>query len=81
MNLFDIPHIGRIKEINACVNMFMICVHGGYLWLDMVVSIDMDLIVHITRLPSQGEDPSLIFSDKNNEKDLLESMMEMFHTF
>jgi hypothetical protein len=55
--------------------------HKGYLWLNRPVSIDTDLIVHITGLPSQGEDPSLIFSDKKNEKALSESMKEKFHTF
>jgi hypothetical protein len=32
-------------------------------------------------LDYQGDDPSLIFSDKKNEKALLESMKEKFHTF
>jgi hypothetical protein len=81
LNLFDIPHFGWSQEINACVKMLLSCVHGGYMWLDRPVSIDTDLIVHITGLPSQGEDPSLLFFDKKNEKSLSESMKEKFHTF
>jgi hypothetical protein len=46
------PTFGRSNEINACVNMLLRCVHGGYLWLDRPVSIDIDLIVCITGLPS-----------------------------
>jgi hypothetical protein len=80
LNLFDIPHFERSTNINACVNILLSGVHGGYLWLDRSVSIDTNLIVHITGLQSQGEDPSLIFSDKKNEKALSESMKEKFHT-
>jgi hypothetical protein len=36
--------------------------------------------VRITRLPWQGEDPSLLFLDKNIEKDLSKSTREKFHT-
>jgi hypothetical protein len=81
LNLFDIPHFGRSPKINACVKMLLSCMHGGYLWLDKPVSIDTDLIMCIIDLPSQGEDPSLLFFDKKNEKALSESMKEKFHTF
>jgi hypothetical protein len=80
LNLFDIPHFGRINEIHSYINMLLICVHEGYLWLDRLVSIDIDLIMHITGLPLQGEDPSLLFSNKKNEKALSESMKENFNT-
>jgi hypothetical protein len=52
LNLFDIPHFGRSQEINACVKMLLSCVHRGYMWLDRPISIDIDLIVCITGLPS-----------------------------
>jgi hypothetical protein len=81
LNLFDIPHFGWSQEINACVKMLLSCVHGGYLWLDRPISIDIDLIVHITGLPSQGLDPASMFFDKKKEKSLTESMKEKFHTF
>jgi len=52
MNHFDIPHFGKSQEINVCVKMFLSCVHGGYMWYDWTISIDTNLIVHITDLPS-----------------------------
>jgi hypothetical protein len=57
MKLFDIPHFERSTEVYACVNMLLSCIHGGYLWIERSVSIDIELIVHITRLSLQGEDP------------------------
>jgi hypothetical protein len=66
--------------VNACVKMLLTCVHGSYLWLDRPISIDTYLIARITGLPSQGEDPTLLFVDKKNDKTLSESMREKFHT-
>jgi hypothetical protein len=74
LNLFDIPHFKRSVEISTYVNILLTCIHEGYLWLNGPISIDTDLIVHITGLPSQGEDPSQIFRKKNNEKALSKSM-------
>jgi hypothetical protein len=51
-------------EVNACVKFLLYCVHGGYMWLDRPISIDTDLIARITGLPTQGEDPTLLFADK-----------------
>jgi hypothetical protein len=60
LNLFDIPHFGRSQEINACVKMLLSCVHGGYMWLDRPVSIDTDLIMHITGLSITGGGPLFV---------------------
>jgi hypothetical protein len=49
-------------EINACVKVFLSCVHGGTLWLDPPVSIDTALIACITGLPKFGEDLGLLFN-------------------
>jgi len=51
------------------------------MWFDKTISIDIDMIMHITYLSLQGEDRSLLFFDKKNEKPLAESMKEKFHTF
>jgi hypothetical protein len=61
LKLFKIPHFRRSNEINACVKVFLSCIHGGTLWLDPLVSIDMTLIVRITRLSKAGEESSLLF--------------------
>jgi hypothetical protein len=60
--------------------MFLTYVHGNYLWLNMPIYIDTNLIARITYLPSQGEDPTLLFEDKKNEKTLLDSMNEKYRT-
>jgi hypothetical protein len=81
MNLLQIPHFGRSNEINACVNMLLSCIHGRYLWMDRPMSIDSELIMQITGLSMVGEDPTLLFSDKSNEKALSERIREKFGMF
>jgi hypothetical protein len=34
LNLIDIPHFGRGKEVNNCVKQFMAVLHEGFLWLE-----------------------------------------------
>jgi hypothetical protein len=58
MNLLEIPHFGRGKDVNNCVKKLLEVVHGGILWLDTQVSIDVDLIAKITGLPTNGEKPA-----------------------
>jgi hypothetical protein len=43
----------------------------------MTIYIDIDLIAK--GLLSQGEDPTLLFADKNNDKNMSKSMREKFH--
>lgn len=81
LNMFDIPHFGQSQGINVCVKMLLSCVHGGYMWLNKSVSINIDLIVRITGLLSQVQNPASLFFDKKNEKVLAESMKEKLHTF
>jgi hypothetical protein len=81
LNLFDILHFGQIQEIIACVKMMLICVHGGYMWLDRTMSIDNYLIVCIIGLSLQGEDPMPFFLEKKNENNLSKRMKEKLHTF
>jgi hypothetical protein len=50
----------------------MVVVHGRYLWLDKLISIDVELIVHVTGLPSWGMDPAQFLEDKKKEKSLVE---------
>jgi hypothetical protein len=56
-NIMKIPHFGRHQEVNACVNLLLSCFHGGYLWLDLHITVDPTLIHKITRLSMQGLDP------------------------
>jgi hypothetical protein len=52
LNLFDIPHFGHNNKVNACVKLLLSCMHGGYMWMDRPISIDMDLIARIIGLPT-----------------------------
>jgi hypothetical protein len=44
------------------------------------VSIDVELIVHITGLPSRGMDPAQFLDDKTKEKALAEEMKNKYDT-
>jgi hypothetical protein len=68
MKLLDIPHFGHGKHINGCVNHFLARVHGGILWMDRPVHINVDLIATITGLPTDGEKPEKYLEEKTKEK-------------
>jgi hypothetical protein len=55
MNFLEIPHFGRGKYVNNCVKQLLTVLHGGFLWMDKLVSIDVELISFIIGLPSDGE--------------------------
>jgi hypothetical protein len=57
LNIMNIPHFGRHQEVNACVKLLLSCYHGGYLWLDHHIIVDLMLIHRITGLSMQGPDP------------------------
>jgi hypothetical protein len=48
LNLLEILHFRKSLEINACVKVLLICVHGGTLWIDPPILIDIALIPCIT---------------------------------
>jgi hypothetical protein len=50
LNVMKISHFGRHQEVNACVKLFLESYHGGYLWLDGCITIDLTLINRITGL-------------------------------
>jgi len=62
LNLLEIPHFGWSTKINACVKVLLSCVHGRALCLDPLISIDIALIALITKLPKEGEDPTILFN-------------------
>jgi hypothetical protein len=47
MNFLDIPHFDRGKYVNNRVKPFLVVLHGGFLWLEEPVSIDVELISFI----------------------------------
>lgn len=56
LNVMNIPHFGRHQEVNACIKILLSCYHGGYLWLDRRVAVDLVLIHLITGLTMQVSD-------------------------
>jgi hypothetical protein len=58
----------------------MAVTHGGYLWLEQLVSIDVDLITYITWFPSRGMDREKFLEDKTKEKSLAEEMKNKYDT-
>jgi hypothetical protein len=52
LNLLEIPHFERGKDVNNYVKQLLAVLHGGFVWLDELVSIDVNLISFITGLPS-----------------------------
>jgi hypothetical protein len=56
----------------------MVVTHGGDIWLYKLISIDVDIIAHITGLPSQGIDPTQFLDDKTKKKALAEEMKKKY---
>jgi hypothetical protein len=52
LGLVDLPHFGHGKYETSCVKQLLAVTHGGDIWLDKLVSIDVDLIANITGFPS-----------------------------
>jgi hypothetical protein len=59
-----IPHFGRHHEVNVCVNILLSRFHGGYLWLDKCIIVDLVLIHWIIGLSMQGPDPQDFYLGK-----------------
>ena len=56
-----LPHFGQTDKDNAIMKKLILCFHGGFLWFDMKVSVNSDLIARIAQLPKVGVDPSQYF--------------------
>jgi hypothetical protein len=58
LNLLHIPHFIWGKYVNKCIKKLLAVLYGGFLWMDELVSIDVELIMFIIELPSYGEKPT-----------------------
>jgi hypothetical protein len=62
MNLLKLSHFGRGKDVGNCVKFLLERVHGGILWMDRLVHIDVHLIEKISTsgvklgFPTQWDD-------------------------
>jgi hypothetical protein len=80
LNLLDIPHFVRGHDVNNYVKKLMAVTHGGYIWVEDLVSIDIEIIAYIIGLPSWGENPTQYLDDKTKEKELVEEMKKTYGT-
>jgi hypothetical protein len=80
MNLLDIPHFGRSKNIRLCVKQLVARVHGGILWMDRPVQLDVALIAKITGLPTVDTQPEEYLDNKAREKEIVELVKAQFGT-
>ena len=76
----DLPHFGRGKHATAYVKQLLVVKHGRDIWSDKLMSIDVDLITNITRLPTRGMDLAQFQDDKSREKVLAEDMKKKYGT-
>jgi hypothetical protein len=80
MNLLDIPHFRHGKNVGLCVKKLLARVHGGILWMDRPVHIDVALITKITGFPTLGAQPEEYLDNKAHEKEIVEIVKEQFGT-
>jgi hypothetical protein len=74
----DLSHFGRGKYARRCVKQLLSVTHGGDIWLDKLILIDVELIANITGFPSQGMDPAQFLDKKSKEKALVEKMNKKY---
>jgi hypothetical protein len=55
-------------------------VHGGVLWMERLVSIDVDMIAYIIGFPTTGDKPETDLEEKPKEKVIAEEMKNKFNT-
>jgi hypothetical protein len=68
IKLFDIPHFRHGKNVGLCVKKLLARVHGGILWMDKLVPIDMYLIANIKRFITSGVKPEDYLDNKSRDK-------------
>jgi hypothetical protein len=64
LNAMKIPHFERHQEVNVWVKLLLSCYHGGYLWLNHRITVDLTLINQIIGLSMQGPDPHDFYPGK-----------------
>jgi hypothetical protein len=78
LNVMKIPHFSRHHKVKACVKLLMSCYHGGYLWLDRCVTVDLTLIHLITVLSIQAPDPHQFYPQKAADCSLVRQIKETY---
>jgi hypothetical protein len=70
LTIMKIPHFDRHQEVNACVKLLLASYHGGYLWVNRRIIVDLALINRITGLSMQGPDPQDYYLGKTVDRSL-----------
>jgi hypothetical protein len=78
LNVMNIPHFGHHQEVNACVKLLLSCYHGGYMWLDRRIIVDLMLIHWITGLSVKGLDPQQFYLGKASDQSLAHCIKEYY---
>jgi hypothetical protein len=78
LNVMKILHFGRHQEVNACVKILLPCYHGGYLWLDRRIIVDLVLIHQITGLSVKGPGPQQFYLGKASDRSLAQCIKEAY---
>jgi hypothetical protein len=73
-----ISHFDRHQEVNACVKLMLASYHGGYLWLDCHIIVDLVLINRIIGLSMQGPDPHEYYPGKTTDHALVQKIKEVY---
>jgi hypothetical protein len=80
MNLLDILHFGRAKNVTLCVKQLVARVHGGIIWMDRLVQINVALISKITGLPTIGAQSKEYLDNKAHENEIAKQVKVQFGT-
>jgi hypothetical protein len=78
LNVMNIPHFERHREVNACVKLLLSCYHGGYLWLNHCITFDPKLINRIIGLIMQGPDPQESYPRKSMDHALAQRIKDTY---
>ena len=76
--IIHMPYFGFIEEFNVRIKQFMVCFHGGYLWIDHKILVDIKLIVSIIGIPLVDFDPTPFFTGKDQDIELKNKMKEKY---
>jgi hypothetical protein len=78
MNLLDIPYFGHVKNVGLCIKKLFVEVHGGIIWMDKPVQVNVALISKITGFPTINVPPEDLLENKVCEKELEEQVKAQF---
>jgi hypothetical protein len=78
LNVMKIMHFDRHQEVTACVKLLLASYHGGYLWLNRCITVDLALINRIIELSMQGPNPHEYYLGKTTNRALSQNIKEAY---